>query len=104
MREAFRCTVKPLMLPEWLCVHNGKAMVQYTFCYLDHEHNDHSRQSSHGTSALCFHQHCFASAKGHADWRYVCTVRQSHHVTLGHSSPQYGWDHMYDEEAALHCE
>ena len=42
--------------------------------------------------------------QGHRDWRYVCTVRQSHHVTLGYSSPQYGWDHMYDEEAALYYE
>ena len=31
MHEVFRCTFEPLMLLKWLCVHNGKAMVQYTF-------------------------------------------------------------------------
>ena len=75
MREAFRCTFEPLMLLKWLCVHYGKAMVQYTFCYLDHEHNDHSRQSSHGTSALCFHQHFFASAR--AQGLALCVYRSS---------------------------
>ena len=79
-------------------------MVQDTFCYGDHRHNDHNRQSWHVKATLHSIQDLIASAKGHRDRCCACTVRQSHHVTWGYSSPQYGRDQVIDEDTASHPE